>query len=976
MEFTFACLESSFGRLGSHRHLTRPQCTRAILMIAALSAVLCSRSVWAEEPLHVRIDQCMAEIHPGPEIPLCSDGEFLKRIYLDLVGKIPTGQQARAFLADTSAEKRSKVVERLLSSPDHAAHMAKVFDVMLMERRADKYVKKEAWDSYLLTSFQQDKPLNQLAREVLAADGVDENKRGPAKFYLEREVEPNLLTREVGRMFFGMDLQCAQCHDHPLIDDYYQSDFYGLFAFVGRSYLFQPDKKKPAVLAEKAEGDAKFKSVFTEEEGSTLPCLPGSVEIDEPSFAKDDAYQVKPDPKKKDVRPIPKHSRRQELARRATDGSNRAFNRNLANRVWAHMMGRGLVHPVDQHHSDNPPIQPQLLELLADELPKTNFDLKSMLRQLALSRTYQRSVDFPIDFAQHADAAGQQLELWQQRLIQLKQASQKSVQTVGDLEGQLQEQEAKLAVLVEAEKKTNESLAASKKTADDATKAMNDGTQTLAKHQNVLNLLSQSASKATEAAGVFGDDKLSNALKMLNDRRQYFEAKVAEQTKQLVALTMSQQVAATKLSETQEVAEEAKNKLKTAQDARAAIAKTLAESKEQLRLGETAVSHAGKQISRLKTAVAFAETVQQSDALQGEKKRLADQIADSQATFANLTSDVKRLAEEMQTAVSAHASAASATMTAKQQLASSRGAADLLAASLAKANEAAQIFTADAELKNAIDKLDTSSRELLTKVASLDNLVAETGAAEVELATKVQSLREMMNKANNDLAAAQTQLDALRKQQTDKSQQLDQLAEELQTRRDTLTAAWSKQFSIAVVQPLSPEQLAWSILHTTGYVDRQRSSVQAALDKKSPLKPEEKQDTEKLAAREQEVEKQTQAKLKGIIDRFVKLFAAASGQPQDDFFATVDQALFFRNGGELQSWLAPSGGNLTDRLQNIEDAKTLAEELYLSILTRFPTAQETADVAEYLSLPEVNKPKAVQDMAWALLTSAEFRFQH
>ena len=639
--------------------------------------------------------------------------------------------------------------------------MAKVFDVMLMERRADKYVKKELWDSYLLTSFRKNRPLNELAREILAADGVDENNRAAAKFYLEREVEPNLLTREVGRMFFGMDLQCAQCHDHPSIDDYYQSDYYGLFAFVSRSYLFQPDKKKPAVLAEKAEGDAKFKSVFTEEEGATLPRLPGSVEIDEPTFAKEDAYEVKPDPKKKDVRPIPRHSRRYELAMRATDGSNLAFNRNLANRLWAHMMGRGLVHPVDQHHSDNPPVQPQLLELLAAELPQTNFDVKSMLRQLALSRTYQRSVDLPNDMTEHAKSASQQLEVWKLRLAELKTAAEQAGQAVDQLDDQLDAEQAKLPPLVDAEKKASDALAASKRVADDATKALHDSQQVLTKHQVVLDLLAEARAKATQAAGVLGEgDGLGNAITMLQERHQVFAAKVAQQTQQLSALTAAHMAAIAKRSETQKVAEAATNTLKTASDALADTAKKLAAAKQHRLFSQTSISHAKNQIMRLQLIVDYAETLRQ-------------------------------------------------------------------------ANEDAQL-------------VDT-----------------------------------------------------------------------LEAQRDSLATAWSEQFSIAVVQPLSPEQLAWSMLHTTGYVDRQRAGVAATLDKKSPLKPEEKKDPAKVAARELEVETQTQAKLKGIVDRFVKLFAAAGGQPQDDFFATVEQALFFRNGGELQSWLAPSSGNLTDRLRKV-----------------------------------------------------------
>ncbi len=965
MQFTLAAIAHACSNL------------KTVAWTAASVVCMSSAIAAADQPLHVRIDERMAEIHPGPESALCSDGEFLRRAYLDLVGTIPPGDEARRFIADVSPDKRTRIVDELLANPIHAKYMAQVFDVMLMERRADKYVKDEQWQSYLLTSFQQNKPFNELARDILAADGVDQGQRGPAKFYLEREVEPNLLTREVGRMFFGMDFQCAQCHDHPNIDDYYQSDYYGLFAFVNRSYLFQPDKKKPAVLAEKAEGDATFKSVFTAEEGRTLPRLPGGAEIDEPTFAKDDGYQVKPDPKKKEVRPVPKFSRREQLAIRATDGSNRAFNRNLANRLWAQMMGRGLVHPVDQHHSDNPPIHPQLLELLADELLQTNFNVRSMLRELALSHTYQRSIDLPQDFREHAKSALQQLDRWNQRSVEFANAVKQSQSAVNALEKKLHDVKASLPPAIDAEKKSREALAASQKIAEDAQKAMVDGQQALTEKQSVAALLAEAVAKTTAATEILKDDKeLGNALQVLQARRRGSDEKVTVLADSLTALTAAHQAATKKRTEAQKVAANATDELKTTRDAVTSLAKSLAESMQKLRLDQTSVSHASGQIARLKIAVAYGEAVRRHDALERETESLAGRLASTEKAIAKLTPEVNRLKLDLPKADSAHAEAAIASATANQQLESTREAAGLMAASFSKANEAAQILADDAELKTAVATLETHSRDLSGKVASLDMLVAEAIAAEKQLISKVQSLRAETKKANDDLAGAIEQSKKLRAEHAAKAEQLSDLTESLQTQRDTLTTAWSQQFSIAVVQPLSPEQLAWSILNTTGYIDRQRASVQAAMDKKSPLKPEEKGDKAKVAAREQEIEKQTETQLNGIVKRFVQLYGAAAGQPQDDFFATVDQALFVSNGGELRTWLAPAAGNLTDRLQKIDDAKALADDLYLSILTRFPTAAETADVAKYLSSPERQKPEAVQEMAWALLTSAEFRFQH
>ena len=112
------------------------------------------------------------------------------------------------------------------------------------------------------------------------------------------------------------------------------------------------------------------------------------------------------------------------------------------------------------------------------------------------------------------------------------------------------------------------------------------------------------------------------------------------------------------------------------------------------------------------------------------------------------------------------------------------------------------------------------------------------------------------------------------------------------------------------------------------------------------------------------------------MDNFAKLFGSQKGQPQDAFFATYDQALFLANAGELRSWLTPAGENLTSRLAKLEDAKSLAEELYLSIFTRFPSEQELATVTEYLEQRKDDRTSAVQEMAWGLITSTEFRFHH
>jgi hypothetical protein len=228
-----------------------------------------------------------------------------------------------------------------------------------------------------------------LVRAILSADGSDPKNRAPARFYLDRNGELNEVTRDISRAFLGMNLQCAQCHDHPLVADYKQEFYYGLIAFLNRSYLAPDPKLRMIVFAEKAEGEVSFQSVFDPAKvtKTTGPRVPGRAAIKEPKFAKGDEYTVKPAGRQ---RGVPRFSRRALLGGELARGDNVAFTRNFANRVWAVMMGRGLFHPLDMDHSANPPSHPELLDLLASEAAAHKFDLRWLLREIALSKTYQR----------------------------------------------------------------------------------------------------------------------------------------------------------------------------------------------------------------------------------------------------------------------------------------------------------------------------------------------------------------------------------------------------------------------------------------------------------------------------------------------------------------------------------------------------------------------------------------------------------
>src|SRR3954447_596183 len=238
---TFSCPPRRFRpaclmRTPAMRSTLPPRRAPAFLLTSTLllAVFLASGPAVAQAPLHERIDQLVAAGTPDFSklaAPLASDEEFLRRVLLDLTGATPTSKQVRAFLDDSTTDKRARLIDQLLASPEHARHLAHVFDVMLMERRRTRAVPVTAWHEYLRESFAANKPWDQLVREILSADGSDPKKRAPARFYLDRNGELNEVTRDISRAFLGMNLQCAQCHDHPLVPDYKQDFYYGLIAF-------------------------------------------------------------------------------------------------------------------------------------------------------------------------------------------------------------------------------------------------------------------------------------------------------------------------------------------------------------------------------------------------------------------------------------------------------------------------------------------------------------------------------------------------------------------------------------------------------------------------------------------------------------------------------------------------------------------------------------------------------------------------
>lgn len=353
-------------------------------------------SVSAGEPLHQRIDQLIAAGADGPLGEPTSDAEFLRRVWLDLAGTIPTTSQAQAFFNDSSPDKRRKLIDQLLAAETYARHMQDLWDVTLLERRGDE----GPWREWLLRSFAENKPWDQLVREMLNPDAEDEATRDSAMFihkhlqsYGQNPNDMPGLIRDVGRLMLGKDIQCAQCHDHPFVDDYTQRDYQGLMAFLGHVNM-RRDLDFPAVYEAPLKAALTYESVFVPGKEMVGPRLPGGEEREVPMLKGDELFSV-PANKETKAPGVPSFRTLPILAAEMTRKDHRQFNRTIANRLWFIMMGRGLVHPLDMDHPGNPASHPELLDLLTEEIAAHDYDIKWLLRELALSATYQRSSRLP-----------------------------------------------------------------------------------------------------------------------------------------------------------------------------------------------------------------------------------------------------------------------------------------------------------------------------------------------------------------------------------------------------------------------------------------------------------------------------------------------------------------------------------------------------------------------------------------------------
>ena len=352
-----------------------------------------------------RIDQLLVmepELLTAPE---GAAGQLLRRLSLDLRGVVPTREELDAFVTDPSPERWSMWVGKFLTDPLCDEHLVTFLDRTLMLRRPHAQVDRASWLAYLREQVAADLPLDTLAKQLLFAPWWNRDHRPAQKFFLDRGGDPNLIARDIGRVFLGRDMQCAQCHDHPIVDDYKQIDYYGLLAYVSTSGLVETPFKdaegkdqKVQLYVERAAGDAPFESVF--DKGVPFRSGPRLIYQSEQfeEYLMPDARNTTEAPTGalSGVAMPPKVSRHQALAEQLAARSNRAFVANWANRLWSLAFGHGLVQPLDMHHPHNPPSNPQLFELITDGLLEVDMRPRKFLEQLVLSQAYRRGSLLPV----------------------------------------------------------------------------------------------------------------------------------------------------------------------------------------------------------------------------------------------------------------------------------------------------------------------------------------------------------------------------------------------------------------------------------------------------------------------------------------------------------------------------------------------------------------------------------------------------
>ena len=304
-----------------------------------------------------------------PPSKVCDDATFIRRVSLDIAGRLPTAEEAQAFAADKDAAKRAKLVDRLLSSMDYADYFANKWSAVLRNKKENnnQTLGAYAFHEWIRDQLRMNRPYDEFVRDIVAASG-EVSQNPPVVWYRSVQTTEQQL-EDTAQLFLGLRIQCARCHHHPF-EKWSQNDYYGFAAFftqVGRKNGINGLQSRDEARIYHKRGTAQSRNPRS---GENLK--PTGLGSDPMELAQDD------DP-------------RQSLADWMSDPSNPFFAKALANRYWKHFFGRGIVDPEDDMRVTNPASNPELLDALAKSFIGSKFDLKAMIRTICTSQTYQLS---------------------------------------------------------------------------------------------------------------------------------------------------------------------------------------------------------------------------------------------------------------------------------------------------------------------------------------------------------------------------------------------------------------------------------------------------------------------------------------------------------------------------------------------------------------------------------------------------------
>ncbi|MFM7540530.1 MAG: DUF1549 domain-containing protein [Planctomycetota bacterium] len=352
------------------------------LAFAAEDLVLPSPSLPPEKVIDQLVEAGWKEQGTMPAAP-ADDFNWLRRVSLDLTGRIPTGPEVAAFAADKSPGKKSKVIESLMASSAFVRHQARELDWYLTRD------KNSPLSAYLNRALAEKRGWDRIFKELMLANEADASTKGTAVYLKQKVRDLDRLTNDVSVAFFGVNISCAQCHDHPLVSDWKQDHFYGLKSFFSRTF------EVGEFLAERDYGVVRFLPNKGKEKQAEFMFLTGA-KVAPPGAGEPTKDQQKADAKKveewkksKTQPPAPSASARAKLVELALSAKEKEFfDKALVNQVWYRMFGHGLVMPLDQMHSENPPSHPELLAWLARDFSSHGYDIPRLIKGMVSSRVY------------------------------------------------------------------------------------------------------------------------------------------------------------------------------------------------------------------------------------------------------------------------------------------------------------------------------------------------------------------------------------------------------------------------------------------------------------------------------------------------------------------------------------------------------------------------------------------------------------